>query len=118
MSATPEDDKSQIQTSKFAKAFMERDEIARYFDTQQTKIKFAVSVALKNNLKPSDRDSTFKNAHHLADLDNLGQLRALVRSKYPNDPPGRMIEGLAESGFLFIDMQMREKGWTLEEFLL
>jgi hypothetical protein len=118
MNSVSEDDKSQIQTSKFAKAFMEREEIARYFDTQQTKIKFAVSVALKHNLKPADRDSTFKNAHHIADLDNLGQLRALVRTKYPNDPPGKMIEGLAESGFQFIDMQMRDNGWTLEEFLL
>lgn len=116
MTSSPDRDKTQFGTSAFAKAFLDRDDVKRYFPVQQVAIKFAASIALRNNLAPAPRDSTFVNAHNIFDVDDSGQLRALVKTKYPKDPPVTTIEGLAESGFRFLDEQMKRNGMTIGEF--
>ena len=109
---------TQFGTSSFAKDFMARDSFKRYFDNQQTMIKFAVSVAIKNNLQPAERDRTFQNAHNINDVDKTGQLMALVKANYPKEPPAKIVAGLAESGFRFLDEQIGQRGLTLDEFFL
>jgi hypothetical protein len=120
MNPEPLDDNSQFGaqfgTSIFAKDFMARDTFKRYFDGQQEMIKFAVSVAIKNNLQPAERDQTFKNAHNINDVDKTGQLMALVKTNYPKEPPAKIVQGLAESGFRYLDEQIGQRGLTLDEF--
>jgi hypothetical protein len=43
---------------------------------------------------------------------------ALVKANYPKEPPAKIVAGLAESGFRFLDEQIGQRGLTLDEFFL
>jgi hypothetical protein len=72
------------------------------FSSARACYKFAVAVAIKNNLDPIE-DASFRTSQDAERLDSDHRMRTLVGYAYPNRPDKfRLSQGLAEAGFRFI----------------
>ena len=104
-----EDEKSdivQISTSAFAKKLMQSREFVDFFEGDMDKIKFAVCVAIREDLEPTPPDGTFVTSHNFANLDYDGRMSALLSKYRGSSTPARLTVQLAESGFRWIKAKM------------
>lgn len=103
-----QDDKTQIGTSNLAKELMGSSPMKDYFSLQQDAIKFAVAVALANNLDPVVDEPSIVNSQHTASLDEDRSLKFLLENYKRSQTPYRLAEQLAEAGFRFIRKSLDE----------
>ena len=96
------EDKTQIGTSNLAKDLMGSSPMKDYFSLQQDAIKFAVAVALANNLEPVIDEPSIVNSQHTASLDEDRSLKFLLENYKRSQTPYRLAEQLAEAGFRYI----------------
>lgn len=114
---TEAEDISVVNTSQASQRTMKLSILDDFFLTKQDKIKFAVAVAIKAHLKPRKIVSEEREGGQQKDqIDPQGELMALVKHYRNTNVPYRFVQGLAESGFAFIN-EKASKGWLLEDFL-
>lgn len=70
--------------------------------------KLAMSVAINENVQPSDSEST-ETIWNIGSIDANGELRALIQALFPEvKTPYRAIESLFNEGFRIIDKKLKE----------
>jgi len=108
------DDLSQIGATPDGKIILSYlvDE-CKFFDTQQTAMKFAMCVAIRFKLTSSssdEKETGFVSAQHAIGLDKNGQLRELITTLFPNEQkPYYFSQILCDKGLKYIRERISDK---------
>ena len=92
----------QIGTSIESKRVMDLPEMRDLFLEAGDKIKFAVCIALANNLEPVTSGVTYQTSHAFSALDSDGRLAGILNHHKNSKAPARLTQQLAEAGFQYI----------------
>lgn len=114
---TIEDDVDQIGTSLSGKdtlKFLVDD--LKWFSFQFSAIKFAITVAIKNELPPA-KGATLTTSHNVSSLDPDQSLKNVILDLYPSQPPYKTAQLLADAGLEFMAERIRKDNWTIENFI-
>ena len=112
-----EEDLTQIGTSVEGKEiiqFLLNDK--RWFKEQFTAIKFAISVAIKENLAVNE-NVKLTTSHNVNSLDKDGLLQGLMLELFPNEAPYKKAQYVADAGLRFIDQKIKLEEWDLKNFI-
>jgi hypothetical protein len=111
------DDIKQIGTSAAGKEILEfLGEEMRWFDTQYSALKFAISVAIKFKI-PVDEKASVETSHNVNTLDSDLVLKNILLDIYPGEAPYRKSQYLADAGLKFMYQKIKEEEWTLDKFI-
>jgi len=111
------DDIKQIGTSAAGKEILEfLGEEMRWFDTQYSALKFAISVAIKFNILVDEKASV-ETSHNVNTLDSDLVLKNILLDIYPGEAPYRKSQYLADAGLKFMYQKIKEEEWTLDKFI-
>ena len=112
-----EDDLVQIGTSVEGKEIIEfLIKEKRWFREQFTVLKFAISVAIKENLEVN-HNVKLTTSHNVNSLDKDGLLQGLILELFPTEAPYKKSQYLADAGLRFIDQKIKMDEWDLKNFI-
>jgi hypothetical protein len=112
-----EDDLIQIGTSVEGKEIIEfLVKEKRWFKEQYTVLKFAISVAIKENLEINN-NVKLTTSHNVNSLDKDGLLQGLILELFPTEAPYKKAQYLADAGLRFMSQKIKTDEWDLKNFI-
>jgi hypothetical protein len=88
----------------------------KWFDLQNTALKFAITVAIKYQL-PVETRNTLTTSHNVSSLDSDQSLAKIMMDLFPGLPPYRTAQVLADVGLEFIQEKIRNENWRISDFV-